>query len=187
MHTLLSRPFTPAIRSALGAVGLSLGGCTPSSPKETGGDYSVPADTATEEEEEETTAGVVVPTGGEALLPWLEAGTYRDWPAEAAIHESAGPHFGDVRTFLSPDLADSLSSGGVQHPLGSAAVKELYGGGTEIDGYAVMVRTGEAAGGDNWYWLEVYGVNTYADGEGVSLCTGCHSGGIDFVLTPWPQ
>ena len=53
-------------------------------------------------------------------------------------------------------------------------------------GWAVMVKTSAAQGGDSWYWYEIYNGNIFADGEGVGLCTGCHSGGQDFFLSPWP-
>ena len=169
-------------RSCLILFGLALSACQgdkgDSAPdtRDSGGDTA--QDTALEP----------VPTGEAALLPWLEAGQYLDWPAEAAIHASTGPHFGRVRTFLREDLADSLAAGAAQHPVESAAVKELYGeDGDTIRGYSVMVRTSDQADGDGWYWLERYDGRTYADGEGVGGCTGCHSAGVDFILTPWPQ
>ncbi|MCY1006479.1 hypothetical protein OV079_13115 [Nannocystis pusilla] len=123
----------------------------------------------------------------EQLEAWLAAGVYESWPAESQIHASAGPHGGNVRTFVNPALAESLATGAT-HPQGAASVKELYGDGTdEIVGYAVMVKLApDSAGGDGWYWYERLDTTVYADDIGVNLCTGCHGGGSDYVLTPWP-
>lgn len=131
-------------------------------------------------------AADVPPTGSAALLPWLKAGGYAGWMAESAPHQSAGPHFGQVRVFVNPTLASSLGAGSAGHPPDAAAVKELYGNGATVLGWSVMVRTDGTAGGDGWYWFEDYQGTEYADGNGVGLCTGCHSGGQDFVLSSWP-
>lgn len=130
---------------------------------------------------------MVVPTEAGALLQWLEAEPYLDWPGESAIHDSAGPHFGNVRTWVHPDLEASLAAGDAQHPSGAAAVKELYGDGEVRLGWAVEVKLeDDSAGGDNWYWYELYEGGVLADGNGVGVCTGCHGGGQDYVLTPFP-
>ncbi|PCC66732.1 hypothetical protein SAMN02745121_00537 [Nannocystis exedens] len=124
----------------------------------------------------------------EQLEAWLAAGAYLTWPAESQIHASAGPHGGNVRTFVNPALAESLAAADAMHPEGAASVKELYGDGTdEIVGYAVMVKLAPDSGdGDGWYWYERLNATVYADDIGVNLCTGCHGGGSDYVLTPWP-
>ena len=132
-----------------------------------------------------------VPTTPDALHEWLRAGSYLAFPAESGPHPSAGPHGGDVRTFLAPRLADSLATGAPQHPAGAAAVKELYGQSTTVTGWAVSVKTGECSdGGDGIYWYEVFdtapGTQPGFAGAGLALCTNCHDAGRDFVLTPWP-
>jgi hypothetical protein len=129
------------------------------------------------------------PTESSALFAWLGSGAYETWTAESAIHPSAGPHGGDVRTYVNDALFDSLSSG-ANHPAGAAAVKELYSG-AELQGWAVGVKTApDSAAGDNWYWYEIFSVtdpsNPVAAGLGVGLCSNCHAGGQDFVLTPFP-
>jgi hypothetical protein len=126
--------------------------------------------------------------GAEQLEQWLGAGAYKRWPAESQIHPSAGPHGGNVRTFVNAALEQSLAEQAATHPQGAASVKELYGGGTDTRiGYAVMVKLApDSAGGDGWYWYERLGATVYADGTGVGLCTGCHGGGADYVLTPHP-
>jgi hypothetical protein len=119
------------------------------------------------------------------MLRYLKAGLYRNWPAESAIHASTGPHFGKVRTWVNPVLAASLATGATEHPLGSAAVKELYGNSNTAAGWAVMVRTQAGTGGKSWYWYEQYGKLEIA-GQGDRNCTGCHAAGRDQVLTPFP-
>lgn len=126
------------------------------------------------------------PNGKEALLPWLQAGNYANWPAESKPHPSTGPHFGGVRTFVNPALLQSLQAGNAVHPQDAATVKELYGSGTTVIGWSVMRKTQAGAGGDTWRWFETYQGKVYADGQGVGLCTGCHSPGKDFVLSPFP-
>jgi hypothetical protein len=127
----------------------------------------------------------VPPTNGADLFVWLAADRYRSYIAEPAIHPSAGPHGGAVRTFVNRRLGDSLATNQQLHPLGSAAVKELYNGDT-LDGWAVMVKIAADPGADSWYWYEDFGIdanNPVADGIGVQGCAGCHAGGIDYFAT----
>jgi hypothetical protein len=126
------------------------------------------------------------PTNEADLVAWLQAGNYTGWAAESGVHPSTGPHFGDVRTFVNDPLIASLQAGEAPHPAGSATVKELYGSGTEVAGWSVSVKVGDGTGGDAWYWFEYYDGSTLADGIGLDICFGCHSGGTDFVLTPFP-
>ncbi len=130
---------------------------------------------------------LVVPTEGEALLEWLVAEPYLEWPGESGVHASTGPHFGGVQTFITPALASSLEAGDAQHPAGSATVKELYGDGDFRRGWSVSVKLADDSdAGNQWYWYEWYDGSAIAEGNGISVCTGCHSGGQDFVLTPFP-
>ena len=124
-----------------------------------------------------------MPVTNAELIDWTENGEYLDWASEPEIHDSAGPHFGDVLTFVNPELNGSFKEGGTPHPLASAAVKELYGSTNEVQGWAVMVKVAEGTGEDSWYWWERYEGDTLADGIGDSTCTGCHSAGVDYVLT----
>lgn len=126
------------------------------------------------------------PTEADALLGWLEAGTYLDWPAESGPHPSAGPHFGTVRTFVDDTLFASLQAGNAEHPVGAAAVKELYGAGDQVRGWSVMVKVALGAGDDGWYWYERYDDSVYGDGVGDGTCTGCHGSGVDYVRSPFP-
>lgn len=127
------------------------------------------------------------PTNGTELLPWLEAGEYLAWTAESGVHPSSGPHGGGVRTFVNDVLLTSLAAGSASHPAGAAAIKELYGDGGTVLGWAVEVKLqADSAGGDGWYWYERFQDSVYADGAGEAICTGCHGGGNDYVLSPFP-
>jgi hypothetical protein len=134
------------------------------------------------------------PANAQELLAWLRAGRYLAWPAESAIHQSGGPHFGRVRTFVNPVLFGSLSAAASSHPAGAAAVKELYGAaGGDLLGWSVMIKVqAESAGGNGWYWYERFRDTVYGSGLGIGGCTGCHGGGFgsfvskDFVLAPFP-
>lgn len=129
------------------------------------------------------------PTTASALRAWLQTKPYLTWHAESGRHPSGGPHGGKVRTFLNDRAFDSLTDGLVQHPSGSAVVKELYFDADDvIDEWAVEIKLEEdSAGGDNWYWYEG-GLN----GRGLGICTNCHGGDFrdyrskDFILTRFP-
>ena len=127
-----------------------------------------------------------VSTNAAVLLPYLQEGGYLDLLAESAVHDSAGPHFGDVRTYVGDCLADSLDAGAAQHPVGAAAVKELYGSGGTVQGWAVMVKAEDVGGGNGWYWYEWYQGNVYGGTVDNGTCVGCHAAGTDGVRSPWP-
>lgn len=128
-----------------------------------------------------------VPSTTAALVPYLESGAYRSLPHESRPHASTGPHGGNVQTYITPALEASLRAGNSEHPQCAAMVKELFGGGTTVTGWAVAVKKEPtSAAGANWYWYEGKGLSAGFQGDGVALCTACHSGGTDFVLTPFP-
>jgi hypothetical protein len=131
-------------------------------------------------------ADQIPPTDTADLLAWLQAGRYLGWPAEGGRHPSSGPHFGSVRTYINDRLNGSLADGAAQHPMDAAAVKELYGSGDTLRGWAVTLRVAETAGGASWYWFEHYNGTTLAAGLNLAGCTGCHAGGTDFVCSPFP-
>ncbi|WP_418318961.1 hypothetical protein [Piscinibacter sakaiensis] len=133
----------------------------------------------------------VPPTDGAALLKWLQAGSYRQWPKESAPHRSLGPHPTQVIAYLNPPLDRSLAAKAAAHPKGSAAVKELLDGGGKLSGWAVSVKTSaDSDGGKGWYWYEILGTQAgsrvVAQANGVPLCFGCHTPGRDFVLIEHP-
>jgi hypothetical protein len=131
-----------------------------------------------------------VPTDPNALFAFLKAGNYLGFPKESAVHPSAGPHFGTVRTYLSPTLEASLKAGNAEHPIHAAVVKELYMNSPNVGGWAVMVKTHDKSdGGKGWFWYETTSTTNPSPsfaGEGIPLCYNCHVTGKDFVLTPFP-
>lgn len=124
----------------------------------------------------------------EILEAWLADGAYKAWAVESKVHPSAGPHGGNVRTYVNAIAFASLMTQNAEHPQDAATVKELYGGGTDtIIGYAVSRKTQPTSdGGATWYWYERVNDTTYGGDLGVGLCTGCHGGGADYILTPFP-
>lgn len=133
--------------------------------------------------------GGAVPTTPVALQAWLGKRLYACWAHESAKHASTGPHGGDIRTYLNAKLFASMQGSG-EHPEGAASVKELYGSGDEVTGWAVMVKTQAAsANGQGFYWYETFGTQAGAnaiEGQGKPLCVDCHAAGKDHVLIPFP-
>lgn len=73
------------------------------------------------------------------------------------------------------------------HPEGAAAVKELWGQGDAIIGWAVEIKVQpESDGGNGWYWYELINGTEYGPALGLGLCSGCHGAGVDNVLVPFP-
>ena len=126
-----------------------------------------------------------------ALLKWLQAGSYRQWPKESGPHRSMGPHQGLVVAYLNPMLDKSMAAKAAVHPQGSAAVKELQDSSGKLTGWAVSVKTAaDSDGGRGWFWYEIVGTtpgsNVAAQANGAPLCSACHVRGRDFVLIPHP-
>lgn len=130
-----------------------------------------------------------VPASSEELFTYLQLGAYKAFSHESAPHASVGPH-GQVRTYINPVLEASLSAENEAHPVGAAAVKELYEDGV-VTGWAVYVKTqAESDGGNGFYWYEITNASdpstVIADGQGEPVCTGCHAAGRDFTLSSFP-
>src|SRR5579862_3564310 len=152
-----------SINELVTAVGDALNGCpaagTPPATPAATRPAATPSATPTQ--------ALPIPTTADALLAWLEAGNYLGWMAESAPHPSAGPHFGIVRAFLNPTVFASLAAGQAAHPSGSALVKELYGSGSQVQGWSVMVKVqDDSARGVGWYWFERFGGTTFTSGLG---------------------
>lgn len=128
---------------------------------------------------------LVPPSESSALFQFLKSGDYKSLVAEPEVHPSFGPH-GDVRVFANQRLVDSLKAGSDSHPVGSAAIKELFKNGALI-GWAVEVKVAAASAPESWYWYETFDVETgelaLPDGVAITACTGCHNFGEDFVTT----
>jgi hypothetical protein len=179
------------IDELVAAIMSALYGCpTASTPTATMTSQLTRSTTPTETPSPTSTVGAgnqTPPTGEDALIAWLQAGSYLTWPAESGPHASAGPHFGTVRAFVNDALFSSLSANDTQHPVGAAAVKELYGRtGSTVRGWAVMLKVqDDSDDGRGWYWYETFN-GSGGGGVGDPVCTGCHSVGRDFVRIPFP-
>jgi hypothetical protein len=133
-----------------------------------------------------------VPTEPTALLDYLVAQRYQNFPREQEAHAPFGPHGqGAIRVYFEPTLRDSLDAGELEHPMESAAIAEMYAtDGATFIGWAVSVKVEESSeAGQGWYWYEVEdanndGVAQVNQGLGLPLCTSCHAAGADFVLSP---
>lgn len=124
-----------------------------------------------------------------AIGRWLRGGGYRGWAPSSPIH-ATGEH-GGARVLFNPLLAASWAAGGGRHPLGAAAVRELY----EDDlatprGFALMIKVAEGDVDRGWFWYEVFGQADDDDARptvsqiGAPGCVGCHAGGVDGVMAP---
>jgi hypothetical protein len=135
-------------------------------------------------------AGDLPPRRKGPLLAWLRSGAYRaTYTPEPAMRPSMTAHGATVRTFYSPTLVEDLRAGRAPFRKGAAMVKELYFGGTEVVGWAVMrkLRAQSGSRGRGWLFYETLdGTNRGAFyGRGKPICVGCHADGTDFLLTPF--
>jgi hypothetical protein len=125
-------------------------------------------------------------TSAAGLTAFVKSGAYKSWKAEPAVHRSAGPHGGNVRTYVNDVFYASLKAGNATHPQGSITVKELYGSSTtNVTGHAVDVKD-EATG--EWVFYEGFGPDYTSPYyyRGISnFCAGCHQrDNNDYMLTP---
>jgi hypothetical protein len=128
-----------------------------------------------------------VPTTRPELDQFLTEERYLDFASESGLHQSEGSHFGRVITFMNPALVASLKAGNREHPVGAAAVKELYKGGQTLVGWAVIVKVAPRSnGGEGYFWFETDGGRVLASGVGQPVCAQCHAMGNDFILTTFP-
>jgi hypothetical protein len=152
-----------------------------------GGDEAGDGDTATETGD--TGAAGDVPSNADELTPFLEGNGYSGFSAESAVHAGTGtsPH-GMVRVYINDTLEQSLAAGNSSHPVGSAAIKELYDAdGVTVDGWAVSVKTAQDSGdGMGWYWYRIINDDLTSDSNGDAQCTGCHQPGVDYFTTVYP-
>jgi hypothetical protein len=155
------------------------------------------------------------PQGADAVEAWLAQGYYKQWAAEAAVHESRDPSPHGYNRIFSNDLVAKNAASKADWPAGAAAVKELYASDDDDKpvGYAVYLKAeADSADGANWYWYERVPLDHPAphDAKGVvadgfgdqgpakTICVSCHAaagtdrphtptaGGRDQVYTPVP-
>ena len=155
------------------------------------------------------------PMGAAAVESWLQAGHYKTWHCEGAVHAARSPSPHGFNRICSNDVIAAHATETGSWPKGAAAVKELFAaaGDTTPVGYAVYTKTAaDSAAGANWYWYETVPLDSpvphdsngvVADGLGATgpalqICVGCHGasgadaphtpsvGGRDQVYTPVP-
>jgi len=124
------------------------------------------------------------PLDGDELFSFLQDGIYKKFPhQDSATRPGRGPHTAiglPVKAFYNKILAKSLNEGADAHPAGSTAVKEMYTADGQLQGWAVMTKTGDDSDqGRGWFWYEVTSTtdpsSLQAIGNGVPGCVGCHS------------
>lgn len=139
---------------------------------------------------------VAAPGGEDGAVPgepalvreWLQAFMYRGWAPQTEIR-ATGQHGGE-RLYFNAVLAASMRAGAAEHPIGSAAVRELYAGDLKtLKGFALMHKTGPSGlTGEGWYWYEIFGTSASAEPTvaepGARGCVGCHAHAVDFVHSP---
>lgn len=129
-----------------------------------------------------------VPTDPAATQAWLQAFAYRTWSPQTEIR-ATGEHGGE-RLYFNHLLAASVKAGATEHPIGAAAVRELYSGDLRrLKGFALMVKTGPSGPvGEGWFWFEIFGTTAEAEPtvaeHGARGCVGCHAHAVDFVPSP---
>lgn len=149
------------------------------------------ADTRADARPDAPPAGGAVPSTPAQLFPWLQDRNYSSWTRESSAHASSGPHGDPVRVYVNPTLEQSLQDGDATHPVGSAAVKELYGGSsaTDLFGWAAMVKVAPGSGADTWYFYEIFSTtdpSSPVEGRGNPGCAGCHALGRDHFRSAYP-
>jgi hypothetical protein len=117
---------------------------------------------------------------------WLAAGYYAAWTCEPAPHPGRAPSPHGESRICNNAALHAAAGNSDAFPVGAAAVKEIFEGGT-IAGYAVARKVSAGDGGDRWYWYEGTSDHIYASSEGAGNCTSCHTRAArDFVFTIVP-
>lgn len=149
-------------------------------------------DSGSDEDENKLNGCDVGPRDQEALQAWLEAGNYSSFESESVPHLTEGPHampdVDNVRVYMNECLTESIAAGNTVHPIGSMAVKELYGTGDTVLDYAALIKVDDQSpdDGHDWYMHKIAGGEVKASETGPAACFDCHVMGTDFVQTPYP-
>ncbi len=143
-------------------------------------------------------AGVDLPTNKDDLFAFVKAGKHKSWVHESTKRETDAPHGVYVTAYLNAILEKSMKAGNKVHPVGSAAVKEMFDEDKDPYGYAVSVKAQpDSQGGKGWYWYETLSTtdanaiptrgDRTGEGFGAGVCIGCHGRfGIDYVVIEYP-
>lgn len=196
--------YYPALRAAKGTGSRGIGGVTDRLPRTMpaagmgAAAATAPAPDATWQPTASTpeSSPSEAPLDEQALFKYLRSGRYRSFKAqESSTHPGRGPHTEiglPVKVFYNASLARSMKSGSSSHPSGATAIKEMYDASGELQGWAVMVKTGaDTDDGRGWFWYEVTSATDStaiaAVGNGVPGCISCHArGGTDLVRSGYP-
>ncbi len=139
-----------------------------------------------------------VPTNKDDLFAFVKAGKHKSWVHESTKRETDAPHGSYVTTYLNAILQESMEAGNKVHPVGSAAVKEMFDDNKDPFGYAVSVKAqADSQGGMGWYWYETTSPtdanaiprrgDRTGEGFGAGVCIGCHGRfGVDYVIIEYP-
>jgi len=126
-----------------------------------------------------------VPTDAAALHEWLLPRPYLAWDGWSGVRESTVAE-GGVRVFWNRTLRHSLDRRASHHPVGSAAVRELFEDDLKTHrGWSAMVKVAQNGSPDDWLFFEVF--TPHAVGRpsvavrGARGCTTCHEDGVDFI------
>ncbi len=118
----------------------------------------------------------------------LREGRHKDWEHWSAV----GPTLGDkgARVYLNDTLVESLLRGSRKHPVGAAAVRELYAEDFEtLIGYSATLKVSDEDS-SAWHWFERLELAPDSppkvDTAGAAGCISCHQAGIDFVQSTLP-
>lgn len=129
-----------------------------------------------------------LPTETAALDAWLSTREYERWEGWSEVGPTLGS--GGARVFLSPLLVESLLLENTHHPVGAAAVRELYADDfTTLKGYSVLIKLAEPTVAESWFCFERLDLGSgeaQVAERGARGCTGCHAQGSDFVHSTLP-
>lgn len=128
------------------------------------------------------------PTEQTALDRWFWTGEHERWESWSQVGPTLGS--GGARVFLSPPLVESLSNGNARHPVGAAAVRELYAEDfATLTGYSILVKQAEPSLAESWFCFERLELDTdevEVARVGEPGCGGCHVQGVDFIRSTLP-
>ena len=127
------------------------------------------------------------PARGSVDLPrWLTAGYYKSWHCEDAPHAGRPPSPHGTTRICNNDALHGVAAGTGEFPVGAAAVKEIFNGGS-VAAHGVSLRVTTGQGGNGWYWFEGDAGHASGNANGASGCTGCHEQAVrDYVFTVVP-
>jgi len=126
------------------------------------------------------------PADAAQLGGWLDAGHHLQWSETPLRPGTDTPLF--RRIYFNDALSGSLSRGDTSHPVGAAAVRELYDpDGSTLVGWAVMIKVDDTGAPTDWFFYEHYEPDEpqtppLVGERGAPGCVGCHSHATDMIM-----